>query len=95
MGRNEIIALVVGVVVVGGLGFAVYQKRKSGFPPPPYVSAGPSPSNPGGPPLPGKFGVVAQDIGNTAQGGLRTANDIIGFIEDGQKTWNDAKELFS
>ena len=70
MSRNVIIALVVGVLVVGGLGFAVYQKRKPGSHPPPYVSAGPSPQNPGGPPLPGKAGTVAQDIRNTAQGGL-------------------------
>lgn len=93
MSRNVTIALAVGVVLVGGLGYYVYSRKKAGLSifggPPLYSGYGPGGHNPAGPPV-GKapIGATLQDVKGVIQGG----DDI---IMAGKKAWDDVKTLFS
>ncbi len=85
MSRNVIIALAIGVLVVGGLGYVTYKGNVIRPRPvaPPYVGAGGSPYNPNGPPLSaaGKIGQTFQDINSVVQGGTD-------LILGGKKAWD-------
>ncbi len=91
MGKT--IALAIGVLVVGGLGFYVYSRKASGKSlfgnaPPKYSGYGPSAHGPNSPPA-GKAGLTStlQNITNVINGGDAA-------IMAGKKTWDDVKGLF-
>ncbi len=93
MTRNHVIALAVGVLLVGFLGFVLYRRSQGdasktilGGQVPPYVPGG----SLAGPPAPAsnKISNAFQQITSVFQAG----DDA---IVSGKKTWSDAKDFFA
>ncbi len=89
---SRTIGLIIAIVVVLGLGFYVYSRKKAGKPlfgqPPLYSGYGPGPQNPGGPPV-GKASLTStlQNITNVVNGGDK-------LLMAGKNAWDDVSGLF-
>ena len=93
MSKGVVIALALGVLVVGGFAFWTYKKKNetpstANSRPPVYTGGGPSAYNPNGPPIAtGKVGQASQDINSAVQGG-------VAFVTSAKKAWDDVSGLF-